>query len=206
MIIRLLLVFFRSLFLSLLLIISLPVTAHHSKTEPSDGTVRSFRAVAPALEVPRFPFQDSNGKTIDLGAFKGKVVLLNVWATWCGPCIHELPALNRLQKKFADSDFVVLPVSIDTKGLSVVKPFYDRLKLDNLKMYSDANAAMRVFFPVDVVPANFIINRDGMLVSFLRSYIDWDDPEVTDMVNFYLKQAGSSTEAWASAHPPRYRR
>ena len=198
--------FFRLFFLSLLLIFSLPVAAHHSKTEPSDGTVHSFRAITPAIKVPQFYFKDGNGKAIDLGAFKGKVVLLNIWATWCGPCIRELPALNRLQKQFADSDFIILPVSIDEKGLEVVKPFYDRLKLNSLKMYSDTNKAMGVFFPMDVVPANFIINRDGMLVSFLRSYINWDDPEVTNMVNFYLKQTGSSAEAWTSPYPPLFRR
>jgi len=199
-------VFFRLLFLSLLLIFSLPIAAHHSKTEPSDGTVRSFRAVTPAIKVPQFSFKDGNGKTIDLGAFKGKIVLLNVWATWCGPCIRELPALNRLQNQFADSDFIILPVSIDKKGLEIVKPFYDRLKLDSLKIYSDANKAMGVFFPLEVVPANFIINREGMLVSFLRSYINWDDPEVTNMISFYLKQTDSPAQAWTSPYPPRFRR
>ena len=198
--------FFRLLFLSLLLIFSLPIAAHHSKTEPSDGTVRSFRAVTPAIKVPQFSFKDGNGKTIDLGAFKGKIVLLNVWATWCGPCIRELPALNRLQNQFADSDFIILPVSIDKKGLEIVKPFYDRLKLDSLKIYSDANKAMGVFFPLEVVPANFIINREGMLVSFLRSYINWDDPEVTNMISFYLKQTDSPAQAWTSPYPPRFRR
>lgn len=198
--------FFRLLFLSLLLTFSLPVVAHHSKTEPTDGTVRSFRAVTPAIQVPQFYFKDGNGKTIDLAAFKGKIVLLNVWATWCGPCIRELPALNRLQKQFADSDFTVLAVSIDKEGLEVVKPFYDQLKLNSLNMYSDANRAMGVFFPMDVVPANFIINREGMLVSFLRSYINWDDPEVTNMISFYLKQTDSPAQAWTSPYPPRFRR
>lgn len=196
----------RLLFPLLLLLVSLQVTAHHSATEPSDGTVRSFRSVLPPVKVPQFLIKESNGKAIDFRTFKGKIILLNIWATWCGPCIRELPALNRLQKRFANSDFIILPVSIDKEGLKVVKPFYDRLKLNNLKMYSDTKKAMSIFFPLDVVPANFIINREGMLVSFLRSYINWDDPEVDNMVNFYLKQTGTATEGWISPHPPQFRR
>ena len=131
-------------------------------------------------------------------------MLLNIWATWCGPCIREMPALDRLQARFADRDFVILPISIDEEGLEIVKPYYERLKLDNLGIYNDASKAMGAYFPLDVVPANFIIDRDGKAVSFLRSYVEWDDPEVDEMINFYLHQKGPVAHGWISPYPPRY--
>ena len=188
----------------LVFILSMPAHATHETNEPSDGTVRSFRPVSPPLQVPPIAFKDRDSKSVTFEAFKGKVVLLNIWATWCGPCLRELPALDRLQKRFADREFVVLPISIDEGGLAVVKPYYQRLKLDNLGMYNDHRMALRSFFPLDVVPANFIIDREGMAVSFLRSYVNWDDPEVDDMVNFYLNRKGPEKQSWVSPHPPRY--
>ena len=188
----------------LILALSMPALATHETNEPSDGTVRSFRPVSPALQVPPIAFKDRESNSVTFETFKGKVVLLNIWATWCGPCIRELPALDRLQKRFADKEFVVLPISIDEGGLAVVKPFYQSLNLVNLGMYNDHRKALGRFFPLDVVPANFIVDRKGRAVSFLRSYVNWDDPEVDDMVNFYLDHKGPEAKAWVSPHPPRY--
>ena len=194
----------RSIFFSLLLSLSLPIVAHHGANEPTDGTVRSFVDLNPAEKVPLIQFQNGAGETISFDRFKGKVVLLNIWATWCGPCIRELPALDRLQQRFADKDFIILPISTDIEGLGVIKPYYQRLKLKNLGIYNDATRAMETFFPLDVVPANFIIDRDGVAVSFLRSYVEWDDPEVDDMINFYLQQKGPIAHGWKTPLPPRY--
>ncbi|MCF6282844.1 MAG: TlpA family protein disulfide reductase [Candidatus Polarisedimenticolaceae bacterium] len=194
----------RWVFISLLFCFSLPVFANHGASEPTDGTVRSFVDVTPAKKVPLIQFQNGAGETINFDRFKGKVILLNIWATWCGPCIRELPALDRLQQRFADKDFAILPISTDKEGLGIIKPFYKRLKLKNLGIYNDATRAMAVTFPLDVVPANFIIDRNGMVVSFLRSYVEWDDPEVEDMINFYLQQKGPVAHGWKTPLPPRY--
>lgn len=194
----------RWILIPLLFCLSLSVYANHGASEPTDGTVRSFVDLSAVEQVPLIQFQNGKGETINFDHFRGKVILLNIWATWCGPCIRELPALDRLQQRFADNDFIVLPVSTDSEGLEVVKPFYKRLKLKNLGIYNDATRAMAPFFPLDVVPANFIIDRNGFAVSFLRSYVKWDDPEVDAMINFYLNQKGPVAHGWETPYPPRY--
>ena len=187
----------RMLFAILLLSFSFSATAYHEANEPTDGTVRSFKPVSSPTEVPSIQFLDGNGQSTDFKAYRGKVVLLNLWATWCGPCIRELPALDRLQAKFADSDFVVLPISIDKEGIAITQPWYQRFKLQNLGLYNDPTKALGVFFPLDVVPANFIIDRHGKENSFLRSFVDWDEPLASEMIRHYINQHGATTTAWS---------
>lgn len=162
--------------------------ATHEASEPSDGTVRSFRPVNPHRPVPSIPFFNRDGERVSLENFRGKVVLINLWATWCPPCIRELPALDRLQAKFSTSDFEIVPIATDLEGLKVASPFYARLNIQNLGLYADPEHALGSFFPLDVFPANFIVNRQGELVSFLRSYVDWDAPEAEAMVEELIKQ------------------
>jgi thiol-disulfide isomerase/thioredoxin len=85
--------------------------------------------------MPELQFNDSEGKALTLADFKGKVVLLNIWATWCGPCRKEMPTLDRLQASLGGSDFVVLPVSIDRKGMDVVSKFYAEIGIRHLSRY-----------------------------------------------------------------------
>lgn len=162
--------------------------ASHEASEPSDGTVRSFKPVSPPRPMPSIPFQDSEGQRITINDFSGKVVLINLWATWCPPCIRELPALDRLQAKFSKTDFVILPIATDREGLALARPFYQRLGIENLGLYTDPEHALDAFFPMDVFPANFIINRRGELIAFLRSYVDWDAPEAETMVKELLRR------------------
>jgi thiol-disulfide isomerase/thioredoxin len=179
--------------LLLLLLLALaagPAAAGHSATEPSDGTVRSFRAVDPPRAVPDFAFFDGAGRTVGLGALRGKVVLLNLWATWCPPCIRELPALDRLQGRLGGESFTVLALSLDRSPAQTVAAFLRRLEIRHLDLYVDPHLAAQAAFPVDVLPASFILDRQGRVVAFLRSYADWDAPEADEMIRGYLA-AGS---------------
>ncbi len=187
---------FRLLLACLLLMLSSVSGAYHEADEPTDGTVRSFKPLPQPLVVPAISFLDGDGKATSIEAFRGKLVLLNVWATWCGPCIRELPGLDRLQKKFSDTDLVVLPVSTDQEGIAASRPYYQYLKIQNLGLYNDPGSALGVFFPMDVVPASFIIDRHGKVISFLRSYVDWDEPLASEMIQYYLSQTGEDTKPW----------
>lgn len=173
------------IFLPIICILSLayvPAQATHSATEPSDGTVRSFIDVKPPRRIGLFPFFDSQGRKISLADFGGKIVLLNLWATWCPPCVREMPALDRLQAKFPKSEFVVLPLSLDRGGIARVRSFYLRYGLRNLGQFSDPDSNAGAEFPVDVLPASFMIGRDGRVTRFLRSFVDWDAPEAAALI------------------------
>jgi thiol-disulfide isomerase/thioredoxin len=149
--------------------------ATHETTEPSDGTVASFRMFDP-------PRDD----------FRGKVLLLNLWATWCAPCIREMPALDRLQATVGKEDFLVLPISLDSEGRPVVEAFYQELGLRHLGMYLDPELAIGAAFPVDVLPANFLVDREGRVTGYLRSYVDWEAPEAEAMIRRLISVPGET--------------
>ena len=88
--------------------------------------------------VPEIQFENGQGEAIGLADFRGKIVLLNIWATWCAPCRREMPTLDRLQAELGSPDFEVVALSIDRNGLSVVQEFYEELGLRELGMYVDA--------------------------------------------------------------------
>ena len=130
--------FRRFLFLSLtftLLLNASQTLASHEASEPSDGTVGSFRWLSKPLPLNQVPIQHWQGDRITLSKFKGKILLLNIWASWCPPCIRELPALERLQQRLGKKDFVVVTVSIDTDPELARKMFYDQLGLKHIEMY-----------------------------------------------------------------------
>lgn len=156
--------------------------ATHEASEPSDGTVASIRTFDPPRVPPFFQFLDASGQTVTLADFRGKVLLLNLWATWCVPCVREMPALDRLQAKFGKEDFVVLPISLDREGRPVVEAFYQRFGIRHLGMYLDPGLSIEVAFPIDVLPANFLFDREGRVTGYVRSYIDWEAPEAEALI------------------------
>ncbi len=157
--------------------------ADHEKSEPSDGTVASFIDVSPASYLTPVNFFDRDGKAVNFADFKGKVLLVNLWATWCGPCLRELPALQRLSNKLAGTDFKLLAISIDKeKSNQEIYSFYQQLNITSLGLYIDKEQNLGEILPTDVVPASFIINRQGEVVSYMRSFADWDAKEATDFM------------------------
>ena len=113
--------------------------------QPSvDGILaESLIWLSPPIPASQTPFQTGSGKEVSLEVFRGRVVLLNFWATWCAPCIREMPSLDRLQAKLRDEGLDVVAVSQDFAGLQVVEPFFERLALANLELYLDSGGPPR---------------------------------------------------------------
>ena len=151
--------------------------ASHEASEPSDGTVKSFRWLQDPLPLDAVSIHDKDGKEINLSEFEGKIVLLNLWASWCPPCIRELPALDRLQKRLGGEEFSVVAVSLDKDPQVARQMFNERLSIEHLELYIEPAEQIGRFFPIDVLPANFIIDKRGRAIGMLRSYADWDAPE-----------------------------
>jgi thiol-disulfide isomerase/thioredoxin len=159
-----------------------PVAAYHEANEPSDGTVASFQPVTPPFALPGITFADGAGRPVQLADFHGKVVLLNLWATWCPPCVRELPALDRLAGRLAGADFAVVTLALDRDGAAQAAPFFDRLDITHLTLYVDPLQAIGEALPDDVLPASYFLDRQGRVVRYLRSYVDWDDPRADALV------------------------
>lgn len=171
-----------SLLIFLLSLVMPSAFADHEKTEPSDGTVKSFIKVSPPQKIELIDFLDQDEQDISFAKFRGKLILVNLWATWCGPCIRELPALDALAAKLKFADFELVTISIDREGKSIAQPFFEKLGLTELKLYSDPEHKLAKVFPLDVVPATFVLNRHGEIIQYLRSFADWEDPAALDMM------------------------
>ncbi len=142
------------------------------------GLVANGRFQAVERPIAEFSFTDGAGKPEQLADFTGKVVLLNLWATWCPPCVREMPSLNRLQVELGGSEFVVLAVAEDRGGAAVVLPFLEKNRLQALSPHLDPSGAAVRAFGLRGLPSSVLIGRDGREVARLLGGTDWDDSAV----------------------------
>lgn len=153
------------------------------------GALEPFRPNETPPAAPDVAFTDTAGHRLSLADFRGKVVLLNFWATWCVPCVEEMPSLDRLQAELGGDRFTVVPVSIDRQGLEVVKPFLAKTEIRNLAVYLDpAGASMRAF-GVRGLPTTFVIDRDGRNVGRLEGMAHWDQADAKALIRYYVGPA-----------------
>lgn len=113
---------------------------------------------------PDFALKDVNGKTVKLSDQKGKVVLLNFWATWCGPCKMEIPWFIDFQQNYKDRDFEVLGVSLDDDGWDSVKPYVEQKKI-NYRVVIGSEEVSQLYGGVDALPTTFMIDREGRIAA-----------------------------------------
>ncbi|PKU26664.1 TlpA family protein disulfide reductase [Telmatospirillum siberiense] len=132
---------------------------------------------APKL-VPSVTFTDQDGRPLGLEAFKGKVVVLDYWATWCAPCRAEFPQLDKLQGRLADKGLVVVAVSLDRKGKPVVDRFYEDLRISHLGKYLDPSSHSATALGIRGLPTTLLIDRQGREVVRVEGEAAWDGPEI----------------------------
>jgi peroxiredoxin len=123
---------------------------------------------------------------VGLSEFKGKVVFLNFWATWCKPCEEEMPAMERLHQRFKSKGLVVLAISEDSEGASVVGPYMKRHKL-TFPVGLDPKMSVAGLYGVWAVPSTFIIDRRGNRVLFANGAREWDGPHADALFRSLLR-------------------
>lgn len=136
--------------------------------------------------VPELQFVDGAGRAMTLADFKGKTVLLNLWATWCVPCREEMPSLDRLQANLGSPEFEVVPLSIDSGGLAVAKAFYQELGLTTLAVYADESGKAAQQLSAVGIPTTLLINREGQEVGRLVGPAEWDAPATMAAIRNFL--------------------
>jgi thiol-disulfide isomerase/thioredoxin len=143
--------------------------------------------------LPELQFNDSEGKSLTLTDFNGKVVLLNVWATWCVPCRKEMPELDRLQAKLGGHEFEVVTLSIDRKGLDAVKKFYGEIGIQHLSQYVDTTNTVSEALGIIGLPTTLLINREGQELARLIGPAEWDSPEMVAFLKPIITQPAETS-------------
>ena len=134
-------------------------------------------AIGDNLPAPDFSFPGLDGKMVSLSDYRGKVVLVNIWATWCPPCVAEMPSMEKLYNKLKGQNFEILAVSIDAPGLKAVAPFMKKANL-TFPALIDPEGSIRAAYGVTGVPESFIVDKQGILVKKIIGPVDWANPGV----------------------------
>jgi len=142
---------------------------------------------APA-PVPELRFTDGEGTPRTLANFRGKVVLLNVWATWCLPCRKEMPTLDRLRAALGGPDFEVVALSIDRSGPEVVKKFYAEIGIQNLAIYIDTSSQVGFALATVGLPVTLLIDHQGQELGRLVGPAEWDAPDMVAFLKSVIAQ------------------
>jgi thiol-disulfide isomerase/thioredoxin len=150
--------------------------------ELAKGTLEKFQLAKPPKPLPDLAFSDADDKSLKLADYKGKAVLLNFWATWCGPCVKEMPSLDKLQAEMGKDKFVILPLSLDGPSRPKVAPFYQDKKLEHLGVYFDKGRKVMQALDISILPTSILIDGEGRELGRLEGEADWDKPEALELV------------------------
>ena len=138
------------------------------------------------VPAPNFTLPGLDGKMASLTDYKGKVVLLNIWATWCPPCVEEMPSMEKLYQELKDEGFEILAVSIDVSGAMAVLPFMEKHKL-SFPALTDTKGDIKSFYQTTGVPESFIIDKEGVIVEKIIGPRDWATPSVIRYLRNLIK-------------------
>ena len=155
------------------------------------ATLGEFTPLDPPRPAPEASFTGRDGTPHRLADFRGRFVLVNLWATWCAPCVREMPSLDRLQAKLG-SGVVVLAISEDRGGAHAVEPFLEKLELKDLTIYLDPKSAVGEELEVGGLPTTFLIDDQGRVLGQLEGAAEWDSPKMIAIIGRYLQKTGSS--------------
>lgn len=165
-----------------------------------EGSLQAF--VEQPRPLPELQFTGVEGAAMTLSSFRGKVVLLNVWATWCVPCRKEMPTLDRLQAQLGGDDFSVVTLSIDREGAAEVGEFYREIGAEHLSVYLDSSGKVGRDLNVIGLPTTLLINREGRELGRVIGPAEWDSPEIVNAI----KQAIDAPSAAMNGTGPSFSR
>jgi thiol-disulfide isomerase/thioredoxin len=156
-------------------------------TRPSlAGQMKKFTLHPSPRPGPEAKFKTRDGEPTSLAALRGRVLLVNYWATWCSPCVAEMPSLDRLEAALGGETFAVVPISSDRGGLRLVEPFYAKAELKRLPIYLDQDMKFTRGSGVRALPTTLLIDRTGREVGRMEGEATWDAPEALALIRHYL--------------------
>ncbi len=149
------------------------------------GQAPVAKPVAVGQMAPDFTLTDMQGKQVSLAQFRGKVVLINFWATWCPPCREEMPSMEELHRKLKDKGLVLLALNVDKEGYMAVSNFLSRLQY-SFPVLLDTDAKVQNLYQVFRFPETFIVDRNGVIVEKVIGARSWLSGSTFQRINFLL--------------------
>ena len=148
-----------------------------------------FQALIPPIPTEGLEFFDKNGQSLKLSAFHGRVVLINFWATWCAPCLAEMPSLNRLQialgnEDLAGADFQVITIATGRNETADIESFFTNQNISHLTRYRDPNLRLALALGAGSLPTTVLMDKDGFIIARLQGEADWDSEAALGLIEF----------------------
>ena len=158
------------------------LTGEDQSTRPKLAGMENFIPAREFKPVPRVQFLDEQGNQVSLERFRGNIVVLNLWATWCTPCLAEMPMLDRLQQQLKGVGVVVIALSIDRDGSTAVREFFNRNGIRHLAVYVDPTMRAQSTLTTFGLPTTILIDKQGRERGRLVGPAEWDDASAVDLV------------------------
>lgn len=146
------------------------------------GEVAALTLATRPNQLGPIAFDNADGKRTTIGSFKGKTILLNLWATWCAPCRQEMPSLDKLQAAIGSRNFSVVPVNVDTVRLDRPKAFLREIGATNLPFYADNAADILQDLKPKGLPTTILIGMDGCEIGTMAGPAQWDSPDAKALI------------------------
>ncbi|MFQ5970728.1 MAG: TlpA family protein disulfide reductase [Alphaproteobacteria bacterium] len=169
--------------------LGVPVAAADSP--PVSGAVQNFIVFDEPVPAPLTPFNTNGEGQRTLEDFRGKVVLVNFWATWCGPCIRELPSIERLHAELAGDRFTVVLISQD-RDWKRIGAYLKRLRVAGPESFRDDRLKFSRAMGVGSLPVSAIVDHEGNVVGNLTGHAEWDAPEALELIRHYLDRVAGA--------------
>ncbi len=158
------------------------------------GDMQRLEIYSEPTEMPTTGFLDEQGKPVSLDAYKGKVVLLNIWATWCPPCRAELPSIDALEAELGGDNFTVVPVAMGRNPVAAIKKFYRKAGITHLPILRDPKQKFARANGIFGLPTTIILNAKGQEIARMIGDANWHSKEALTLIKALLPKADATTE------------
>ena len=137
------------------------------------------------IKLEKINFKNINNETINLNEFENSLIIINFWATWCAPCIEEMPSLNRLQANTVFNNLQIIPINVGRDNIEKSKNFYKKLKINNLEIYFVKDVELANKFLLRGLPTTVFINKKGEEFARVIGFVDFDDKKIIKWLQKY---------------------